>query len=131
MVKHMAVTPDADSVTLSARFTPKQREVLEQAAAILNCKPAKLIREASLQRAADVVNASGHAGTTLRTLARKALQPMINPLLECRWRGRSREIEDIVEYHTTSAWDAMEIYEQHHIADSHHDEPVYPMEMRA
>lgn len=107
---------EADTTTLSTRFTAKQREVLEQAATILNCRSAKLIREATLQRAADVINASGHAGVTLRALAHKALQPMVNPLVEIRWKFPHPEDSDTVEEMSLESWEALSEEEQRDLA---------------
>src|SRR5688500_5318326 len=101
-----AAAPQEESTTLSTRFTARQREILEQAAGVLNCSPAKLIREATLQRAADVVNASGRANATLRRLAHKALQPMVNPLVDVCLQSQHEEL-DRVERMTLDAWERM------------------------
>ncbi len=123
-------TIDSDSTTLSTRFTAKQREVLEQAAVILNCSPAKLIREAALERSVDVINASGNAGTTLRSLAEKALRQLINPVVELRWPALGPGFESVIETMRMRDWDTLDTIEQQSIAESHRDEEVGSLQVK-
>lgn len=58
-----------EPMTYSTRFTPEQRATIDQACGILNWSPAKFIRDASIRRAADVINASGPAQHRLGQLA--------------------------------------------------------------
>lgn len=58
-------------VTLSTRVDRRQREVIERAAKAVDCSPGKFVRDAAVQRAADVLNASGGAEAQLRELARR------------------------------------------------------------
>jgi len=65
------VAPATSSTSYSTRFDAAQRKVIEQAAKLLDCSPAKLIRDAAVCRAVDVVNGSGESEIAVRSLARK------------------------------------------------------------
>lgn len=67
------------STTYSTRFDPKQRELIESPAQRLNWSSARFIRDATVCRAADVVNASGFAELKLRELATTVLDQLLNP----------------------------------------------------
>jgi hypothetical protein len=110
---------DADSMPLSTRFTSKQKAAIEQAAAIVNCTPAKLVREASLRRAADVINASGNARNPLRELAKRTLHYVVNPRVEIRWISEIEGQPDEIEFMTVRHWESLDVDElqadyQHH-----------------
>jgi uncharacterized protein (DUF1778 family) len=49
----------AATATYSTRFDAHQRELIDEAVRLTRSSPAQLIRDASVRRAADVVNASG------------------------------------------------------------------------
>ncbi|NOX60183.1 MAG: hypothetical protein GXP29_15170 [Planctomycetes bacterium] len=76
-----AKQPDDDggSSSYSTRFEPQQRELVEEAAGSLNISPAKLIREAAVRRAADVLNADSGSRGRLRVLARAVVCQIMNP----------------------------------------------------
>jgi uncharacterized protein (DUF1778 family) len=61
----------ADTTTVSTRFDDKQKELLEEAAKAADCTVAKFVRDAALQKAVAVVNASGPSEVRLRQLAEK------------------------------------------------------------
>lgn len=95
-------TPETS--TLSTRFNARQREAVERAASIANCTPAKLIRESAVTRAAEILNTRGSAGTSLRALAAKALQPMINPVVEVEFFGGHPDHGETRKY-SIAEWD--------------------------
>lgn len=76
---------EAANTSYSTRFDPKQRALIEQAAEILGCSPAKLIRESAVMRAAHVVNAGGPSGTALRELAWVVVRQLQNPTIRQTW----------------------------------------------
>ncbi len=59
----------AETSTVGTRFESRQREVVEQAAEIAGCSPARFIRDAAIERALSVVNASGPSEFRIRKLA--------------------------------------------------------------
>jgi uncharacterized protein (DUF1778 family) len=59
----------AGTVTVGTRLEPKQKELVDEAARLSDCTPAKFIRDAALQRAVAVVNSSGPSEIRLRQLA--------------------------------------------------------------
>jgi hypothetical protein len=74
------------STSFSTRFDAEQRELVEAAAKKLNWKPAKLIREASVARAVDIVNASDSADRRrLRELVEVVLRQLIDPTCSVGW----------------------------------------------
>jgi hypothetical protein len=97
---------------------------------ILNCSPAKLIREAALERSVDVINASGNPGTTLRSLAEKALQQLINPVVELRWPAAGPGVDTIVETMRLKDWENLDPGEQQQIAEKYMDEEVGRLQVK-
>ena len=69
------------TLTYSTRFDARQRELIDQAAKLKQWSPAKLIREAAISRAADIVNASGNSSPTLQHLARLVAKQLVKPTL--------------------------------------------------
>lgn len=69
----------SSTLTYSTRFDDRQRELIDQAAKLKQWSPAKLIREAAISRAADIVNASGSSSPTLRHLARLVAKQLVKP----------------------------------------------------
>jgi uncharacterized protein (DUF1778 family) len=59
-----------DTTTVSTRFDDKQKELLEDAATAANCTVSKFVRDAALQKAVAVLNASGASEVRLRQLAK-------------------------------------------------------------
>ncbi|MCX5659616.1 MAG: hypothetical protein NTW19_07825 [Planctomycetota bacterium] len=106
MAKTTPTTNDSESVALSTRFSAKQREVLEEAATILNVAPAKLIREAALERSVDVINAGGASGATLRLLAERFLQPILNPSVHLRRSHLHGDEPDKIERRRLDDWNS-------------------------
>lgn len=82
----IAPATDAGTIAYSTRFDDKQRALIEDAARVLNWAPAKLIREAAVRRAADIVNGSGDAELVLRTLASRVLDHLLDPEKEAASR---------------------------------------------
>jgi len=68
-----------DTTAYGTRLTARQRQLIEEAAQVLDCSSAKFIRDAAVRRAADVVNASGEARTQLKALTLKLLDHILNP----------------------------------------------------
>ena len=68
-VKKAKKAKKAETMTVGTRFESRQREVVEQAAEIVGCSAAKFIRDAAIERALSVVNASGQSEYRLRKLA--------------------------------------------------------------
>ena len=58
-----------DTVTIGTRFDDNQKELLEEAAKAADCTVAKFVRDAALQKAVAVLNASGPSEVRLRQLA--------------------------------------------------------------
>lgn len=107
--QQVASKPDEPkSESYSTRFDAKQRELIEQAAAIAGCSPAKLIREATVRRAADIVNSE--EGVQLRALATSFLAPVLKPtvVLEC-YSGHGEIEENTWEYTTHHQWSADDV----------------------
>jgi len=75
-------TVEDGSSTLSTRFEPKQRELIEAAARLMGWSPAKLLRDAAVQRAADIVNSAGSMEHRLYSLAGQLLKQLFNPEVE-------------------------------------------------
>ena len=81
-------TTASSTSTYSTRFDARQRELIEQAAELKQWSPAKLIREAAISRAADIVNASGSSSPTLRHLARLVAKQLDSPtVVYTTWSG--------------------------------------------
>lgn len=66
-------------VVVSARMSAQQKELVERASEILGWSPAKLVREAAVRRAVDVINASDRAEIQLRALAARLVSQIVNP----------------------------------------------------
>ena len=73
---------EGGSTSYSTRFDPRHRELIEEAAKLLNVTPAKLIRESAVARAAHVVNAAGNARYHLRQIAVAVADQILNPSVE-------------------------------------------------
>lgn len=78
------MSPDNASQTTSysTRFDTQQREIIEQAADVLGCSAAKLIRDSAVTRSVDVMNAQGGARDSLRRLASRLIRQVFNPEVE-------------------------------------------------
>lgn len=93
--KDVPVDRGAESVSYSTRFDPEQREVVEAAAKKMNWKPAKLIREASVGRAVDILNACEPADRRrLRELVGVVLCQILDPKYSVRWYYRDDPDQD-------------------------------------
>ncbi len=91
--KSIVKTDDGVTSSLSTRFESQQRELIEEAAGSLNISPAKLIREAAVRRAVDVLNASSGSRGRLRVLAREVVRQIMNPSVKYkRPKGEFREM---------------------------------------
>ncbi len=84
------------TTSFSTRFTQPQRKVVEDAAKILGCSAAKLIREAAVVKAADVVNAHGLPSDRMRRLAELLVAQVRQPRIREAWqRGAGDDIEEV------------------------------------
>jgi uncharacterized protein (DUF1778 family) len=72
-------TDSGETVTYSTRFTKEQRELVEEAAKVMDCSGAKFMRDATVMRAAEVVNTSGESRVMLQRLAALVAKQMLNP----------------------------------------------------
>ena len=84
----------ASGTSYSTRLEPRQRELIDKAAAIAGCSAAKFIRDAAVTRAAHVVNADGSASAPLRHLAAVVGRQLVDPSLAEIWRINHPEADN-------------------------------------
>ena len=85
--KKKSTTNKGTTASVSTRFSSKERDIIERAANLRNWSPAKLIHEATIRRAADIINASEGQELALALLAREVVRQIVNPDLEIEWKN--------------------------------------------
>jgi len=100
-----------EPTTYSTRFTPEQREKIDEACAKLNWTPARFIRDASVRRAAEILNSSGSAQHQLAALAQRFVHQLVGKKRLCLTTlnfEREREDQEFLEEYAVNG----EGYEQ-------------------
>ncbi|MBB6431378.1 uncharacterized protein (DUF1778 family) [Algisphaera agarilytica] len=85
------------TASYSTRFSPQQRDVIDEAAKLSGCSAAKFIREAAVARATDTVNASEEAGAVLKRLAALVVEQLQNPGVREFWHDGPPEVTNTVK----------------------------------
>lgn len=77
--KKGSASAQAETFSVSTRFTDRERSLIERAAEQRNWTVAKLIREATLRRAADIINTSEGRELALSGLAAQVAKQLLEP----------------------------------------------------
>jgi uncharacterized protein (DUF1778 family) len=115
-----------ETTTISTRLTTQHRELIEKAAGIANVSPAKFIRQAAVDRAADVINADGDSVAALRRLAQLVVEQLQNPVLVEYWDSGAPDDMDSTVEHVEFHWQDLQGKEgfdsrrAEHMALEHH-----------
>ena len=111
------------SEPVSTRVTARQKQVVDEAAQLLKMSTAKFIREAVIEKAVAVLNASGNNNDPLRELAEKLLIPALNPMVEVVWQPQFDEMGEHVDKFRAVDWENMDPIEFQVYMDQMHDGP--------
>jgi len=88
---------EIETITLSARFSPEQKEVIDMAAVQADQSATKLMRDATMKRAMDVVNSSGKHTQMLRSLVLKVVYQLVNPSITRTCQHQLERVPDLAE----------------------------------
>lgn len=98
------------ATSYSTRFTPQQRQAIDDAAAQSGCSTAKFIRESAVARAVEVLNAGEDSQAVLRRLAALVSEQLHNPGIREHWRQGPHEEEGTTDVEWR--WDGLTGYDR-------------------
>jgi len=82
--KKKTATNKEITVSVSTRFSSKERGLIERAAELRKWSPAKLIHEATIRRATDIINASEGRELALGSLAKQVVDQLVSPTADIK-----------------------------------------------